>query len=99
MRAIRALLRALAKAVRRDLAGYGLIRTNNFFLFVALLVWGAAVSHVWPVSAYPFLALLAILLFFPVAGDPLEKVPRVRLQLWPLDRAARAALRFGAFGL
>jgi len=60
-----AIVRSLAAVVRRDLAGYSPIRTNNFFLFVALLIWGALMSGVAPVSSYPFLLLLATLLFFP----------------------------------
>lgn len=94
-----AILRALGKAVRRDLAGYGPIRTNNFFLFVVLLMAGAAGSGVAPLSAYPFLTLLALLLFFPIASDPLEKIPRVRMGLWPLAGGARVALRIAALGM
>ncbi len=85
--------------MRRDLAGFGLMRTNNFFLFVALLIWGAAVSGVYPVSAYPFLAILALLLFFPISSDPLEKIPSVRLGLWPLTQWSRVALRLAALAL
>ena len=49
------ILRALAASVRRDLKTFGALKTNNFFLFVALLIWGALVSGVEPVSSYPFL--------------------------------------------
>jgi hypothetical protein len=88
---ILAILRALATATRRDLAAYTLIRTNNFFLFIALLIWGALVSGVEPVSSYPFLALLALLLFFPISSDPLEKFPKFA---WASGRSApRAASR------
>ena len=38
-------------------------------------------------------ALLALLLFFPVSSDPLEKIPPVRLAIWPLARRAMATLR------
>jgi hypothetical protein len=96
---VRAILRALAAATRRDPAGYSPIRTNNFFLFVALLIWGNLVSGLAPVSAYPFLTLLAVLLFFPISSDPLERVPRVRMGLWPLTGRARVFLRVAAFAL
>jgi hypothetical protein len=96
---VAAILRALVQAVRRDLAGFGPLRTNNFFLFVFLLVWGAARSGVEPASAYPFLALLAAMVLFPVSSDPLEKIPRVRLALWPLDRRQRMRLRLAALAL
>lgn len=94
-----AILGALAAVVRRDLAGYSPVRTNNFFLFVALLIWGALVSGVAPVSSYPFLLLLTALLFFPISSDPLEKIPKVRLGLWPLTRRDRLALRIAALAL
>jgi hypothetical protein len=94
---LRALLSALFKALRRDLAGYASLKTNNFFLFVLLIIWGALVSGVYPVAAYPFLLLLAVLMLFPLSGSLLDKVPKVRLALWPLTPATRAILwLFGA---
>jgi len=96
---ILAILRALAAATRRDLAGYTLIRTNNFFLFIALLIAGAVSSGVEAVSSYPFLALLALLLFFPISSDPLEKIPEVRLGIWPIGGSGRLALRLASFVL
>jgi hypothetical protein len=56
-------------------------------------MWGAAVSGVEPVSAYPFLLLLGVLMLFPVSSDPIEKIPPTRLALWPLSAGQRAALR------
>jgi hypothetical protein len=88
-----AILRALGRAVRRDLGTFGSIKVNNFFLFVALLIWGAAVSGVAPVSAYPFLVLLGVLMLFPLSGDPLAKIPPSRLGLWPLAPRQRLGLR------
>src|SRR4051812_10678884 len=85
--------------MRRDLAAYSLIRTNNFFLFIALLIWGALVSGVEPVSSYPFLALLALLLFFPISSDPLEKIPGARLGVWPIGAAGRVVLRLASLAL
>jgi hypothetical protein len=96
---VTAILRALAASVRRDIGSFGALKTNNFFLFVALLIWGAAVSGVEPVSAYPFLLLLGVLLLFPVSSDPLEKIPPSRLTLWPLNTAQRVALRMASLAL
>jgi hypothetical protein len=79
--------------MRRDLGTFGSIKVNNFFLFVALLVYGAAVSGVAPVSAYPFLLLLGLLLLFPLSGDPFAKIPPARLGIWPLSRRQRSGLR------
>jgi hypothetical protein len=86
-------LSALWRAVRRDLGTFGSIVANNFFLFVALLMAGAFTAGVAPVSAYPFLALLLFLMLFPLAADPLAKIPATRLGLWPLGSRQRVALR------
>ena len=90
---------ALWRAVRRDLGSFGSIVANNFFLFVALLMAGAFSSGVRPLSAYPFLALLAFLMLFPLAADPLAKIPAVRLGLWPLSGRQRLVLRAAALAL
>jgi hypothetical protein len=87
------ILSALFRAVRRDLGSFGSIVANNFFLFIALLMYGALSSGVRPVSAYPYLALLLFLMLFPLAADPLAKIPAVRLGLWPLGRRQHVALR------
>jgi hypothetical protein len=86
-------MRALWRVVRRDLGTFASIKVNNFFLFVALLIYGSLVSGVAPVASYPFLLLLGFLMLFPLAADPLSKIPRSRLGLWPLDRAQRLLLR------
>jgi hypothetical protein len=90
---VRPVVRALWRVVRRDLGTFGSIKVNNFFLFVALIIYGALVSGVKPVASYPFLLLLGFLMLFPLAADPLAKIPRSRLGIWPLDRVQRALLR------
>jgi hypothetical protein len=90
------ILKALAAGVRRDLRSFGALKTNNFFLFVALLIWGALTSGVEPVSSYPFLLLLGVLLLFPISSDPLDKIPTTRLALWPLTAAQRVTLRLAS---
>jgi hypothetical protein len=92
-------VRALWRAVRRDLGTFAALRANNFFLFVALLIYGALQSGMAPVSSYPFLALLAFLMLFPLAADPLAKIPRARLDSWPLRPSQRFALRTAALAL
>lgn len=93
------MLSALWRAVRRDLSTFGSIVANNFFLFVALLMAGAFTAGVRPISAYPFLALLVFLMLFPLAADPLAKIPAVRLGLWPLSRRQHLGLRAAALAL
>ena len=88
-----AILHALRRATQRDLGTFAAFRVNNFFLFVALLVAGAVSSGVQPWSAYPFLALLGILLAFPLSGDPLDRIPAERQLLWPLTGSQSLALR------
>jgi hypothetical protein len=96
---MRPLLRALLKTVRRDLAGYGSLKTNNFFLFVALMIWGALVSGVAPIASYPFLIALGFLMILAASGDPLSKIPGIRLALWPLTGATRVTLRIFSLAL
>jgi hypothetical protein len=92
-------VRALSLAVRRDLGTFAALRANNFFLFVALLIYGALVSGTAPVSSYPFLALLGFLMLFPLSSDPLARIPIPRLAGWPLNRAQRVVLRCAALAL
>ncbi len=99
MQPVPAILQALARAVRRDLGSFGSLKVNNFFVFVLLLVYGAAVSGVAPVSAYPFLLLLAVLLLFPLSGDPMARIPPSRLGVWPLSRGDRSRLRIASLVL
>ena len=91
-----AILKALSRAVKRDLATFESVKVNNFFLFVALLMFGALVSGVRPSSAEPFLLFLGFLLLFPLSSDPLDKIPPQRLASWPLTRAQRFALRLAS---
>ena len=97
MRSYFAILKALGTAVRRDLAAFESVKVNNFFLFVALLIYGALVSGVKPASAYPFLLVLGFLLLFPLSSDPLARIPPDRLASWPLGRGSRFALRLASF--
>src|SRR4051812_31892070 len=79
--------------MQRDLGTLGSIKVNNFFFFVALLIYGALKSGVQPWSAYPFLGLLGLLLLFPLSSDPLDKIPPELLALWPLTGVQRGCLR------
>jgi hypothetical protein len=88
-------LRALSRAIRRDLGTFASIKVNNFFLFVALLIYGALNSGLPPKSAYPFLLLLGLLLLFPLSSDPLSRIPPDRLALWPFNPAQRLAFYRG----
>src|SRR4051794_39406258 len=96
---VRPVIRALWRAVRRDLGTFASFRANNFFLFVGLLMAGALSSGVEPVSSYPFLLLLAILLLVPLSSDPLAKIPPTRLASWPLDAGQRVTLRAAGLAL
>lgn len=86
MAAIRAILRALARAVKRDLGTLQSVGGNNFFLFAAVLM-------LQPQSGEFLLLLLGLLLLFPLSADPLAKIPAERYALWPLTRWQRLALR------
>ena len=99
MVALLAILKALRRAVGRDLGTLESIKVNNLFLFVALLVAGALASGQPPKSAEPFFVLLGFLLLFPLSSDPLGKIPPARLALWPLTAGQRLGLRFASLAL
>ena len=99
MAALLAILKALRRAVARDLGTLATIKVNNIFLFVALLIYGALNSGQAPKSAYPFLVLLGFLLLFPLSSDPLGKIPPARLALWPLAAGQRLGLRLASLAL
>lgn len=99
MAALFAILGALRRAVQRDLGTFASIKVNNFFLFVALLAYGALNTGLQPKSAEPFFMLLGFLLLFPLSSDPLGKIPADRLALWPLTRGQRLGLRFASLAL
>ena len=99
MAALLAILKALRRALGRDLGTFGSIKVNNLFLFVALLSYGALNSGLRPTSAYPFFVLLGFLLLFPMSSDPLGKLPPARLALWPLTAGQRVGLRLASMAL
>ena len=86
------ILKALARAVWRDLQSYQSLTGNNFFLFVLLL------SQQLSASLF-FMLILGVLLLFPLSADPLAKAPPERLELWPLGGGARVWLRVASIGL
>lgn len=94
-----AIWRAVWRAARRDLGTFQSIRLNHFFLFVALMIWGALVVGQPPRSAYPFLLLLGLLMLFPMSSDPLAKAPAIRLEIWPLASRDRFRLRLASLAL
>lgn len=81
-----AVLRALGRAVWRDLSTFRSIAGNNFALFAGVLM-------LQPQSAQFFLLLLGLLLLGPLSSDPLARVPAVRFALWPLSERERIAVR------
>jgi hypothetical protein len=99
MKPLAAILRAVARAMRRDAGSFFALKVNNFFLFVLLLVEGNLVSGLPPRSAYPFLMRVGFLLMFPLSSDPMAKIPAVRNAMWPLTAWQRAGLRMVSVAL
>lgn len=93
MAPVRAILRALRKVARRNVQTFFSVVMNNFFLFGALLAYSALAS------ALPVFAFIGILILFPLTSDPLSKVPRSRLAMWPLTKNQRLALRISSLAL
>ena len=94
-----AVLKFIQLAVSRELATFESVKFNNFFLFVALMVYSSLQSGLKPKSAEPFLMLLGLLVLFPISSDPLAKIPPSRLSLWPIDRRKKILLRIVSLGL
>lgn len=74
---VRAVLKAVWRAVRRGQGSFASIGTNNFFLFTAILFQRQ--------GGFLYL-IIALLMLFPLSADPLRKIPAERLVLWPLDK-------------
>jgi hypothetical protein len=72
-----AVLDAAWRAVRRSQGTFASIGTNNFLIFT--------VYFLRQNGTFLYL-LIAALIFFPMSADPLRKIPRERLALWPLER-------------
>jgi len=89
---VSAVLKALGRVVWRDLRSYNSLIGNNFFLFVLLLAQQLS-------AGLFFILILGLLLLFPLSADPLAKVPRERLEAWPIARRGRVALRLGSMAL
>jgi hypothetical protein len=83
-----AIIGALWTAVRRDGETLGSFTGNNFFLIsIVFLFFGDPGAFVW------LNFILALVLFFPLSTDPLAKIPRARLALWPIEASERRLLR------
>lgn len=78
------ILKALYAAFRRDWKSFGSITVNNFFPVTLFFLRQAGV----------FLYLIAaVVVLFPMSTDPLRKIPRSRLDSWPLTAGERRLLR------
>src|ERR1700730_18226639 len=88
MARVRAVLAALWTAIRRDAKSIGSFTSNNFFLL------GVVFLALQDSGGFVFLHfLIGMVLFFPLSTDPLRKVPRVRLAIWPLTPREHRLLR------
>jgi hypothetical protein len=79
-----AILGALWRAQRRDQKSFETVATNNFFIVSAFFLQKA--------GTFIYL-ILGLVLLFPLSTDPLRKIPRSRLGLWPLRGIERRLLR------
>jgi hypothetical protein len=84
MAGIRAILGALWRAQRRDQKSFESVASNNFFIVTAFFLRQA--------GTFIYL-ILGLVVLFPLSTDPLRKIPRSRLSLWPLEDGQRRLLR------
>jgi len=82
-----AILKALALAYRRDWTAFQSLAGNNFFLITVFLL-GKAGTFVYLV--------MGLVILFPLSTDPLRKIPRSRLILWPLTPGEHWVLRLAS---
>lgn len=82
-----AVLRALGTAFRRDWQSVGSVGVNVFFPAIVYFLRGA--------GGFVYL-IIALVMLFPMSGDPLRKIPPSRLRLWPLGRGERLLLRLAS---
>ena len=88
MARVRAILAALAKAVRRDLKTVGSFAGNNLF------VTGVTFLFLKDTEVFAALtAFIGLVLFIPLSADPLRVLPRDRLAVWPLSAGERRVVR------
>jgi hypothetical protein len=80
------LLRVLALLSWRDVRSIGSISGQNFLLFLGFVA-------LQPESAEFFAVLLAIVLLFPIASDPMEKIPTERRMSWPIGDGEWSVVR------
>jgi len=84
MAGLGAILGALWRAQRRDQKSFESIASNNFFIITAFFLRQA--------GTFIYL-ILGLVVLFPLSTDPLRKIPRSRLALWPLEDGQRRLLR------
>jgi len=90
MAGVRAVLKALARATWREQRRLFDISSNHFFLFGIYFLRGSAV----------FIFLLAgLVMLFPLASDPMRKIPAERRPLWPLRAPELLWLRVSSIWL
>lgn len=85
------ILKAVAQAAGRRSSSLRQISGNNMFYA------GVALTFMLdPFAMALFLVLIGLVVFLPSSADPLTTLPRERLELWPLTRRERFALRLAS---
>src|SRR6516162_7339857 len=88
MARVRAILAALATAVRRDSKTVGSFSGNNVFVVGRAFLFLGAPGMFGALAAF-----IGMILFIPLSADPLRVLPRDRLTVWPLSISEHRALR------
>ncbi len=90
MAALFAVLSALVRSTWRSLRGVGSITGNNLFAFIALLMANEPVDR--PSSTAVFYMFIGLLYTVPLALELERRIPKARLELWPLSGLQRIVL-------
>lgn len=90
MAALAAIVTALFRSAWRSLRGPGSLMGNNLFPVIALLMAEEPLDR--PSSTAVFYLVIGLLTAVPLANDMARRIPRDRIEPWPLRRVDRVLL-------
>jgi hypothetical protein len=86
-------LTAVGRASWRDFRSFQSISGQNLFVLLLFVAFQQAES------AYFFVAILVLILLFPLSADPMQKIPADRRLTWPLLKWEWALVRLASLAL
>ncbi len=81
------ILRWLARATKRNRSTFTFAGNNLNYTAVALMFM------LDPAAAAALLLIMGLIVVLPLSSDPLRAIPRIRMNIWPLENSERRLLR------